>query len=282
MRKQVTLKQFKVQKLQDVPVSIIGEVCVRQGPLNSIRPYRYNSYEYGIFEGRDKLCNELVNEFDKLHLYGEFPGITTPYIYAGVEKSMFTIHQEDCLSISVNICYSGIKTWHLIHKDDIAKLLKAIKGLKGTILHDDYLKCSAILQHKNLFFDTSFFTQNRIRFIVFVQRPGDVIITTPGSIHQGINTTANYNAAVNLFTSSHLSHYMEKVLQYCTHSAGCGMDNVANGRLFSLFKLHDSGRHVLTAEEKDRGNATQKRRRLAVFNKLAIARKAKAKKLASN
>lgn len=275
IRGNVNLKKFKVCKVEDQPVSIVSEVSCRKGPLYTMKSFRSNTYEYGIFEGHDKLCCELVNDFDKLHLYGEFPGITSPYIYSSVQNSIFSIHQEDCLSVSINICYSGVKTWHLINRDDVSKLLTAIRKMRDTNLHSDYLKCNAILQHKNLFFDTSFFENNSIRYIEIDQKPGDVIITTVGSIHQGINTTANFNAAVNIFTDAHFKKNMKKVLKYCTHKSGCGMSNASSQRLFSIFEMHDTGRHVFTAEERQRGNSTQKRKRDTLASKLAFARQAK-------
>ena len=96
----------------------LNSVCARDLQLEDVHPLLR---QLGV---RSRLANLAGDELRALR---EQPGINTPCYNLGSRGSSFALHSEDENTYSVNICYSGIKTWVIIAETERSKLEKLSK-----------------------------------------------------------------------------------------------------------------------------------------------------------
>lgn len=66
----------------------------------------------------------------------------------------------------------------------------------------DEEQCKMVLRHKTSYFTLDQLEAFGIPYTIVPQNPGDVIITLPGTYHQGFNVGFNVNVAVNVTCAS--------------------------------------------------------------------------------
>jgi JmjC domain, hydroxylase len=107
-----------------------------------------------------------------------------------VRWTFFPLHQEDGLLLSSNILIAGApKIWIVFNPIQ----LEAVQNSFSHLLDP----CA--IQHKQLFIHPRKLVQHNIGFTVVVQKPLDLVITSPRSAHMGWNDDCNLASAVNFF-----------------------------------------------------------------------------------
>jgi len=118
----------------------------------------------------------------------------TPFVYVGAADTSFAWHREDANLSSVNhLLWGGDKLWFCVHPADTSIVL----GLVRARWPDWDEGCHLPLQHKWTCMDPALPARADARVAAARQRPGDVMVTPPGGLHEGFNTAANLAAAVN-------------------------------------------------------------------------------------
>uniref|UniRef100_A0A914YG36 JmjC domain-containing protein n=1 Tax=Panagrolaimus superbus TaxID=310955 RepID=A0A914YG36_9BILA len=158
----------------------------------------------------------------------EILGVSTSMIYAGERGTYSSLHVEDADYPSANILFPGSagKAWIGIHPEDQNEL-------------DDYIRnqfrstCASPTLHKDLVVDIDLLERLNLRWYYFIQRPGDIIVTTPSAPHQVINLGYNLAEAMNFYASRHLVAARRRIACNCP-SRLKRYDNAAWKRLASF------------------------------------------------
>lgn len=126
--------------------------------------------------------NNLENLLSETHV--SLPGVTTPYIYAGMWKSTFAWHLEDVDLYSINYLHFGApKHWYVIPPP----LMARFDDLARNTFPADFKECKEFMRHKQYVLSPAFLQKNGIRPLKAVQRQGEFIITYPYGYHSGFN-----------------------------------------------------------------------------------------------
>lgn len=154
--------------------------------------------------------NEIQNPLKDGLNYVDMKGITSPYLYFGCWKSMFSFHKEDMDLHSINYMHFGKpKHWYGIpvHLKDKFELL-LIK-----LFPEAYKSCIEFHRHKTFLIHPAILVENGIEVYKCVQEVGDFVVTQGGSFHGGFNYGINCAEAVNFCTSNWL--YVGKDAKAC-------------------------------------------------------------------
>lgn len=122
------------------------------------------------------------------------PGVTTAYLYFGMWASVFAAHTEDKNLLSINYLHAGApKYWYSISPETSDRF----ESLMASHFSASASQCSEFLRHKSNLLSPSILSKAGIKFRTQIQRPGDAIITFPGSYHFGFNTGFNVAESTN-------------------------------------------------------------------------------------
>ncbi|KRX22377.1 Lysine-specific demethylase 4E, partial [Trichinella nelsoni] len=198
----------------------------------------------------DKLCslfdeNTNLWNISKLGTFLDkivsFNGVTKPYLYFGMMKSMFAWHTEDMDLPSINYLHYGYpKFWYVIpsaYKNDFDWLVSQYFPATA-------LECEGFLRHKNIIFSHSKISSAGIPVRQVVQLPGEFILTYPGAYHSGFNLGFNCAEAVNFAMKSWIDYSLK--VKFCL----CGHSTVRFDMVTVLDKLYRSGEINLEEMEK--------------------------------
>lgn len=124
-------------------------------------------------------------------------GINTPWMYVGMKFSTFCWHFEDLMLPSINFNHAGKpKLWYGVPLSHREKFDRAVKE-KCSLL---FKKDPNILLDVITMISPSFLKSQGVKITKTLQRPGEMIITFPGSYHAGFSTGLNIGEAVNFAT----------------------------------------------------------------------------------
>ncbi|CAL8468488.1 g8028 [Coccomyxa elongata] len=127
------------------------------------------------------------------------PGVSTPYLYFGMWRSIFAWHTEDMDLASVNYLHCGApKAWYCIPPAHRERFERFLQGM----LPDMFRACPEFFRHKELLVSPYMLLQNNIPVVRCVQRPGEFIINYPGAYHSGFNHGFNCAESTNFATKS--------------------------------------------------------------------------------
>ncbi|KRX36795.1 Lysine-specific demethylase 4E [Trichinella murrelli] len=198
----------------------------------------------------DKLCslfdeNTNLWNISKLGTFLDkivsFNGVTKPYLYFGMMKSMFAWHTEDMDLPSINYLHYGYpKFWYVIpsaYKNDFDWLVSQYFPATA-------LECDGFMRHKNIIFSHSKISSAGIPVRQVVQLPGEFILTYPGAYHSGFNLGYNCAEAVNFAMKSWIDYSLK--VKFCL----CGHSTVRFDMVTVLDKLYRSGEINLEEMEK--------------------------------
>jgi histone demethylase JARID1 len=126
-------------------------------------------------------------------------GINVPWVYVGMKYSTFCWHFEDLMLPSINYSHYGKpKLWYGIPESNRERFDKAVKE-----------KCSLLFKEDpNILFDVvtmvspAYLLSKSVKVYKTLQRPGEFIVTYPGSYHAGFSTGLNIGEAVNFATKT--------------------------------------------------------------------------------
>ena len=167
----------------------------------------YGADMEGTFFGNANACGWNVNKLESclqlLTVDSEadddeadlrLPGVTTAYLYFGMWASVFAAHTEDKNLLSINYLHAGApKYWYSISPDDSDRF----ESLMASHFSAAAAHCSEFLRHKRYLLSPSILNKAGIKYRTQIQRPGDAIITFPGSYHFGFNTGFNVAESTN-------------------------------------------------------------------------------------
>jgi len=89
-------------------------------------PAIYGADEPGSLFGNDDTASgwSLGNLDTCLHVLSDIPGVTSPYLFAGMWASVFCAHAEDMNLLSINYLHAGQpKFWYAVAEPDAPRLL---------------------------------------------------------------------------------------------------------------------------------------------------------------
>lgn len=135
-------------------------------------------------------ANDGDREGEVFHL----PGVTSAYLYFGMWASAFAAHTEDMNLLSINYLHAGApKYWYAIAQEDS----KRFESLARSQFAGPTSECPEFLRHKRCLLSPTILRNAGIKYTTCVQRPGDAVITFPGSYHFGFNTGFNVAESTN-------------------------------------------------------------------------------------
>ena len=159
-------------------------------------PAWYGADQQGsLFAEHDPAHGWSIGKLDScLHVLDRIPGVTSPYLYAGMWGSVFCAHTEDMNLLSINYLHAGQpKFWYAVAEPDAQRFLTVCQfhfSLQaGT--------CPEFLRHKRCLISPAILKKAGIRYQTAVQYPGEAIITFPASYHFGFNMGFNVAEATN-------------------------------------------------------------------------------------
>lgn len=124
----------------------------------------------------------------------QIPGVTQPYLYVGVWRSLFGWHKEDVDLYSINYLHYGRpKFWYSIDLDSSEKFEK----LSNKFFKDLYKDCSEFLRHKTTLIEPRILLQHGINMHKLVQEEREFVISRAAAYHSGFNSGFNIAEAVN-------------------------------------------------------------------------------------
>ena len=122
------------------------------------------------------------------------PGVTQPYLYVGVWRSLFGWHKEDVDLYSINYLHHGkAKFWYSIDLDSTEKF----EDLANSFFGDLHKECEEFLRHKTTLIEPRILLQNGIKMHKLVQKEREFVISRAAAYHSGFNSGFNIAEAVN-------------------------------------------------------------------------------------
>ena len=144
-------------------------------------------------------------------------GVTQPYLYVGVWRSLFGWHKEDLDLYSINYLHAGAqKVWYTVDldsNDDFEQLAR-------DNFKDCFKECSEFLRHKTTLIDPAILLQNGIKLHKAHQGPREFVIARAKAYHAGFNAGFNIAEAVNFALPAWIE--VGKNVSYCK----CERDSV--------------------------------------------------------
>ncbi|KAI9651608.1 MAG: hypothetical protein M1829_002589 [Trizodia sp. TS-e1964] len=189
-------------------------------------------YTKEIADGLQLPWPPLLQRLDDnlLSRHASIPGITTPYLYISPapKGSLFGLHIEDYHLYSLNLMHVG-----QTENDALFRLLLPLRAkLFGPAAGAPM--CDQWVRHLSTFVPLSELRKAGVKFTMVEQRPGDLIITGPGTYHQGWNTGANMAEAIN-FASPQSAGFAEG---YCHCTDSCKLE-VGTPKSLDYYFFHD-------------------------------------------
>jgi hypothetical protein len=166
----------------------------RLGP--TMPPAWYGADQEGTFFGDDPAMGWSIGNLDSLlHILSRVPGVTSPYLYAGMFASVFCAHTEDMNLLSINYLHAGApKIWYAVAPGPDAARFEALAEFQYSV---ESKACKEFLRHKRCLMSPRVLQKAGIRYTTTVQMPGEAVITFPGGYHFGFNTGFNVAEATN-------------------------------------------------------------------------------------
>jgi len=231
----------------------------RLGP--TMPPSWYGADQEGTFFGEDPASGWNVGELDScLHVLSRVPGVTTPYLYAGMWASVFCAHTEDMNLLSINYLHAGApKIWYAIAPGPDAKRFEALCEFQYPI---QARGCKEFMRHKRCILSPTILNKAGIKYTTAIQRPGDAIITFPGGYHFGFNTGFNMAEATNFGVPEWIPYGLSANICLCRPDSV----RIDMKRLISLLDMFESDRGrkpKLTWKEWSRKREEKKERKRA-------------------
>ena len=126
----------------------------------------------------------------------KIPGYTTPMLYVGGVGTTFALHSEDQNLFSCNYLVAGSpKVWYGVPP---AYYSRVVSFINSTFPGNPLVKqCPQAVMHKRFLVNPEQLHAAGIPTARVIQRPGDMIITSPGAFHFGYNTGWNIAEASN-------------------------------------------------------------------------------------
>ena len=122
------------------------------------------------------------------------PGVTQPYLYIGVWRSLFGWHKEDVDLYSVNYLHYGKpKFWYTIDLDHN----NLFESVANNHFKDLYRECPEYLRHKTTLIEPRVLLQKGIKMRKVVQNEREFVIARAAAYHSGFNSGFNIAEAVN-------------------------------------------------------------------------------------
>lgn len=126
-------------------------------------------------------------------------GVNVPWMYVGMKYSTFCWHYEDLMLHSINYNHAGKpKLWYAVPESYREKLEKAIKQRYALLFQSD----PNLLLDNITMTSPAYLISKGITVTKTLQRPGEFVVTFPGSYHAGFSTGLNVGEAVNFMTKS--------------------------------------------------------------------------------
>jgi len=178
-----------------------------------------------LLEADYKNSDELDENF-------RLPGVTSAYLYFGMWASVFSAHTEDMNLLSINYLHAGApKYWYAIAQEDSHRF----ESLMSSMFSHLSSTCPEFLRHKRSLLSPSLLQKAGISYTTMVQRPGDIIITFPGSYHFGFNTGFNCAESTNFAVPEWVPFGKQAKICMChPHSVRIDMS-----RFESLLEMYD-------------------------------------------
>ena len=118
---------------------------------------------------------------------------------------------------SVNYLHYGApKFWYAIAPEDRERFEILAQGM----VPEMWRACPEFLRHKELLISPTLLEQNGIPFTRMMQRPGEFVVTYPGSYHSGFNTGYNCAESCNFATKAWVEIGEEAGVCECVPDAG--------------------------------------------------------------
>mmetsp|Transcript_24714 Transcript_24714/g.52687 ORF Transcript_24714/g.52687 Transcript_24714/m.52687 type:complete len:688 (-) Transcript_24714:96-2159(-) len=214
-RKRHIGKEFDNDHSDDLCDELARKFWRRLGP--TMEPATYGADMEGTLFEDDRACGWNVDRLDSclcllradakegdrddevFHL----PGVTSAYLYFGMWASAFAAHNEDMNLLSINYLHAGSpKYWYAVAQEDS----KRFESLARSHFAGQASECDEFLRHKQCLLSPAILKKVGIKFTTCVQRPGDAIITFPGSYHFGFNTGFNVAESTNFAVPEWIPH----------------------------------------------------------------------------
>ncbi|GAX29130.1 jumonji domain-containing protein 2 [Fistulifera solaris] len=197
-------------------------------------PAWYGADQQGsLFAEDDPAHGWSIGKLDScLHVLDHIPGVTSPYLYAGMWGSVFCAHTEDMNLLSINYLHAGQpKFWYAVAEPDAPRFLTVCQfhfALQAG-------KCPEFLRHKRCLISPAILKKAGIRYQTAVQFPGEAIITFPASYHFGFNMGFNVAEATNFGVPEWLPFGKKASVCLCRPHAV----RINVSRLAELLKLYE-------------------------------------------
>jgi hypothetical protein len=156
----------------------------------------YGADQEGTLFGDELAMGWSIGNLDSLlHILSRVPGVTSPYLYAGMWASVFCAHTEDMNLLSINYLHAGApKIWYAVAPGPDAARFEALAEFQYSVASKE---CKEFLRHKRCLMSPRVLQKAGIRYTTTVQMPGEAVITFPGGYHFGFNTGFNVAEATN-------------------------------------------------------------------------------------
>jgi len=189
----------------------------RLGPTMEA-PYYGADMDGSFFDG-DRACGWNVESLEScLQLLtvntkqDNLPGVTSPYLYFGMWGSVFCAHTEDMNLLSINYLHAGApKMWYAVSPVDS----KRFESLAQSHFAHAARNCPEFLRHKRCLLSPAILKKAGIMYTTQIQRPGDAMITFPGSYHFGFNTGFNIAESTNFAVPEWIPSALEARVCMC-------------------------------------------------------------------
>ncbi len=144
------------------------------------------------------------------------PGVTQPYLYVGVWRSLFGWHKEDVDLYSINYLHYGKpKFWYSIDLD----CNERFEQLANAFFKDLYKECPEFLRHKTTLIEPKILLANGIKMQKVVQHEREFVIARAKAYHSGFNSGFNIAEAVNFALPDWIPIGKEAGFCKCVHDS---------------------------------------------------------------
>ncbi|CAG9986420.1 unnamed protein product [Clonostachys byssicola] len=128
-------------------------------------------------------------------------GIHTPRCYETdiLEGTPFVMSLEECNLYSLHLLYEGRRVWICVSPDAKEKfeerIRKEIAEMRGEDAKTSH--CGQFVRHERLYFSRSLLEEWGIAYTIVDQKAGEVVVTLPGTYHQGFTVGHTKTESVN-------------------------------------------------------------------------------------
>lgn len=182
-------------------------LCKRTTTKPKLNPVYATEWADSLHQNGDRWkINNFTEEHSILNVNAiedRIPGVQSSFSIVGMRDTWFCAHKEDSDLASINrLLYGAIKFWYVIKPKDAAKFEKLFHNL----LCDDFdYTCSTALRHKCFIIPPWVLDAHEITYTIYMQRPGEIMLTLYGAYHFGFNTGFNVCEASNIASPKYLN-----------------------------------------------------------------------------